>query len=133
MSPTPEAVERAAKAEKEYLERIKKEQISQKVLINTLFEKRGTMISALKSLNNGSITKSDYEKKFKQFTWWIKREVEKMGGHIVDNSANYVNCPDCSHPVLVLWTPKHMRYFLGCSEYCNGCKWEKTIWLHDNS
>ena len=29
------------------------------------------------------------------------------------------------------WHFKFNRYFLGCSEYRNGCKWAKTIWVHD--
>ena len=90
------------------------------------------MVGAYKSLKQGSITKNDYEKKFKQVTWWIKEKVEKKGGYLVDNPANYINCPKCKNLTFILWTPKYNRYFLGCSEYRNGCTWAKTIWVHDD-
>ena len=70
------------------------------------------------------------EKIFKKFTWWIKEEIEKIGGKLVDNPTNYIDCPDCGNVTLVIWTPKFKKYFLGCSEYSNGCGWAKTIWKH---
>ena len=99
--------------------------------LNKFQEKKYTMVQAFKSLKQGSITKNDYEKKFKQVTWWIKEKVEEEGGYLIDNPANYISCPKCKNLTLVLWTPKFNRYFLGCSEYRNGCIWAKTIWVHD--
>ena len=60
----------------------------------------------------------------------LKEEVEKIGGKLVDNPTNYIDCPDCGNVTLVIWTPKFKKYFLGCSEYSNGCGWAKTIWKH---
>jgi hypothetical protein len=98
--------------------------------LNKFQEKKYAMVGAYKSLKQGSITKNDYEKKFKQVTWWIKEKIEEKGGYLVDNPANYISCPRCKNLTLVLWTPKYNRYFLGCSEYKNGCTWAKTIWVH---
>ena len=123
--------EHLLKAE-ETAKKIKGELVEKRMQLRTnLLKKKGTMISALNAFKQGSIDKKEYERKFKQFTWWIKEEVEGAGGYIIDNPASYVNCPKCSNLTLVLWTPKFNRYFLGCSEYRNGCKWAKTIWVHD--
>ena len=56
--------------------------------------------------------------------------MEKIKGKLVDNRTNYIDCPDCGNVTLVIWTPKFKKYFLGCSEYSNGCGWAKTIWKH---
>ena len=120
------------KARKEREEFLKKEQLASKLSseIENLMSKRYTTIDAFEDYKENKISKSDYEKIFKKFTWWIKEEVEKMGGKLVDNPTNYIECPDCRKLTLVIWTPKFKKYFLGCSEYTNGCCWAKTIWKH---
>ena len=84
----------------------------------------------LMNLEKKKISRSEYESRFKRFTWWIKGQIEKERGKLIDNPTKYIDCPDCGHLTLVLWTPKHERYFLGCSEYKNGCGWAKTIWKY---
>ena len=95
-----------------------------------LSSKRYTMIDAINEFREKKITRSEYESRFKRFTWWIKGQIEKERGKLIDNPTKYIDCPDCGHLTLVLWTPKHERYFLGCSEYKNGCGWAKTIWKY---
>ena len=98
-------------------------------LLNKFQEKKYEMVNALNLYKKGEITKDEYVKKFKQVSWWIKEKNEEKGGYLIDNPTNYINCPKCNNLTLILWTPKYNRYFLGCSEYRNGCKWAKTIWV----
>jgi len=122
---------KVVKKAKEGEKKIKKEKIIKE--LNSFHEKKYYMVDTLKELKKGSISKNEYEKKFKQFTWWIKEKVEENGGYLIDNPANYINCPKCKSLTLVLWTPKYNRYFLGCSEFRSGsgCSWAKTIWVHE--
>ena len=46
--------------------------------IENLMSKRYTTIDAFEDYKENKISKSDYEKIFKKFTWWIKEEVEKI-------------------------------------------------------
>ena len=126
---TPAEEEMARKKREDFL---KKDQLASKhnSQIENLMSKRFTVIDAFDEYKKNKISKSDYEKIFKKFTWWIKEEVERIGGKLVDNPTNYIDCPDCGNVTLVIWTPKFKKYFLGCSEYSNGCGWAKTIWKH---
>ncbi|MDA9701839.1 hypothetical protein N9U95_00800 [Candidatus Pelagibacter sp.] len=95
-----------------------------------LESKMYTMVDAINEFKEKTISKSEYETKFKRFTWWIKTEIEKEGGKLIDNPTRYIDCPDCGHLTLVIWSPKNQRYFLGCSEFHNGCAWAKSIWKY---
>jgi hypothetical protein len=124
--------ERSALFSKVVKKEKEEEQKLRAIKLNKFQEKKYVMVGALKSLKEGSITKSEYEKIFKQVSWWIKEKVEEMEGRIIDNPTKYINCPKCTNLTLILWTPKYNRYFLGCSEYRNGCTWTKAIWVHDD-
>lgn len=126
-TPQEEEIARQKKAEFIKKERLVSKHNSQ---IDHLSSKKHTLINAYDDFLLKKISKSEYEVIFKRFTWWIKEEVEKIGGKLIDNPKNYINCPDCGHLTLVIWTPKFEKYFLGCSEYKNGCTWVKTIWKH---
>ena len=78
---------------------------------------------------NDEISENEYIVKFKRFTWWIKEKVESINGYLIDNPANYTHCKKCGNLSLVQWTPKYQKYFIGCSNFKNGCKWIKTIWI----
>jgi hypothetical protein len=118
----------------EIVDKKKEKEVEEKkktiILLNKFQEKKYVMLETLKLFKQGMIKKDEYEKKFKQVSWWIKEKHEKRGGFLVDNPVNYISCPKCKHLTLILWTPKHNRYFLGCSEYRNGCNWAKTIWAN---
>jgi len=55
-----------------------------------------------------------------------------LGGRLIDNPADYTDCPKCQNLVLVFWSKDKEIYFLGCSNYKNGCKWTKTIWTYES-
>jgi len=97
--------------------------------LKELSEKKYTTNIAYNDFKNKKISKDEYKIKFKKFTWWIKEKVENMGGKLVDNPANYIECEECGNLTLVQWTPKFQKYFLGCSNFKNGCSWVKTIWI----
>ena len=59
-----------------------------------------------------------------------QKEIEKKAIELIDNPTRYIDCPDCGHLTLVIWSPKNQRYFLGCSEFHNGCAWAKSIWKY---
>jgi len=126
---TPEEEEIARNKRENFL---KKEQLASKHIsqLEHLSSKKFTLINAYDDYLLKKISKSEYEIIFKKFTWWIKQEVEKIGGKLIDNPTNYIDCPDCGNLVLVIWTPKFEKYFLGCSQFKNGCAWAKTIWKH---
>lgn len=126
---TPEEEEIARKKREEFM---KKEQLASKhnSQIENLSSRRLTVIEAFEDYKIKKISRDQYIKTFKNFTWWIKGEIEKIGGKLIDNPTNYLECPDCGNLTLVIWTPKYEKYFLGCSEYKNGCNWAKSIWKH---
>ena len=98
--------------------------------LKELSYRKYTTIKALKDFQENKITKDEYKNKFKKFTWWIKEKVESIDGKLIDNPTRYIDCPDCGHLTLVIWSPKNQRYFLGCSEFHNGCAWAKSIWKY---
>ena len=53
--------------------------------INELSEKKYTCVVAFNKLKKNEMTKEDYNKEFKRFTWWIKEKIEEMGGWLVSN------------------------------------------------
>ena len=44
----------------------------------------------LYKLIEGDIDKDKYEIYFKQFTWWIKENIEKIGGGLKNDPRNYL-------------------------------------------
>ncbi len=98
-------------------------------VLKELSYRKYTTIRAYNDYLSGEISENEYVVKFKRFTWWIKEKVESINGYLIDNPANYTHCKTCGNLSLVQWTPKYQKYFIGCSNFKNGCKWIKTIWI----
>lgn len=101
--------------------------------INELSEKKDTCVVAFNKLKKNEITKEDYNKEFKRFTWWIKEKIEEMGGWLVSNPGELTSCKSCGKPSIIFWSKKNI-YFISCSDYTKGCKWNMWPWkLKDNN
>jgi hypothetical protein len=98
--------------------------------IKELFDKRHTHIIAYNNFKSNKISKEDFIKETKKFTWWIKEKIEELGGWLLDNPANYINCPSCKDFTLIHWAKKYKNYFIGCSNFRKGCKWSISIWTY---
>ena len=109
-------------AEKEKKKRVEK--------IKKLSEKKHTCIDAYNKYQSGKITKEDYKREFKRFTWWIKEQIEEIGGRLIYNPSDYTECEKCRKPAIVFWTKKEI-YFISCSNYKNGCKWKVWPWTFE--
>ena len=99
--------------------------------INELSKKKDTCIVAFNKLKKNEITKDDYNKEFKRFTWWIKEKIEEMGGWLTCNPGELTTCKSCGKPSIVFWSKKNV-YFISCSDYTNGCKWNVWPWTFKN-
>ena len=99
-----------------------------------LSARRSEMPKLFNKLNRGEIDKVEYEVNFKRFTWWIKENLEKIGGGIHDDPRNYLNCEKCNQPSLINWTNKYHCYFISCSTFSKTkCEWIKNPWFYPES
>ena len=98
-----------------------------------LSARRSEMLKLIYKLKNGEISKTEYEVNFKRFTWWIKENLEKIGGGIHDDPRNYLKCEKCNEPSLINWTNKYNCYFISCSTFSETkCDWIKNPWFYPN-
>ena len=125
---TEESRTRAKKYLEDFAENLKKLELAQKTSKDNLEKKKNTVIIAYKKMLAKEISAKEYEKLFKEFTWEIKTHIEPMGGKLIDDPRKYINCSKCGNYSLILWTPKYKKYFIGCSQYSNGCDWAKSVW-----
>ena len=96
-----------------------------------LSARRSEMPKLINKLKNGEISKIEYEVNFKRFTWWIKENLEKIGGGIHDDPRNYLKCEKCNELSLINWTNKYNCYFISCSAFSKTkCDWIKNPWFY---
>ena len=96
-----------------------------------LSARRSELPKLINKLNNGEISKIEYEVNFKRFTWWIKENLEKIGGGIHDDPRNYLKCEKCNQLALINWTNKYNCYFISCSAFSKTkCDWIKNPWFY---
>ena len=93
-------------------------------------KKKNTCIVAYNKYKSNEITKEDYKREFKRFTWWIKGKVEEIGGWLICNPGDLTECKNCSKPAIVFWSKQEI-YFISCSDYKNGCKWKVWPWTFE--
>lgn len=125
---TDESKKRAQKYLKDFAENIKKQELANKKRKENLINQKNTLVNAYKKLEQKKISEEEYEKIFKEFTWEIKIQIEPLNGKLIDDPRKYIRCPKCNHFSLILWTPKYEKYFIGCSQFTNGCNWAKSVW-----
>ena len=108
---------------------INKPEIRQLTLI--LSSRRSEMPRYLYKLIEGDIDKDKYEIFFKHFTWWIKENIEKIGGGLKNDPRNYLECEKCKEIAAINWTNKYNCYFISCSTYrTKKCDWIKNPWYY---
>ena len=111
-------------------ENIKEEEKKIAEGIKELSARKNICVIAYNKYKSNEITKEDYKREFKRFTWWIKEKIEDMGGWLTCNPGDLTNCVECGKPSIVFWSKKEI-YFISCSDYKNGCKWNVWPWTFE--
>lgn len=107
-------------------------EVLDKILIQELESKKNTCLLAFRKFKTKQINEEEYIKAFKKFTWWIKLTLNSHGGRLIDTPIKYTKCQKCHSLSIVIWSPKMKNYFIGCSNFYNGCRWTKSIWKFNN-